>query len=84
MNYMLHDALDAIFREINMHSYRSIARVADAILNNNWWLYNNGPVDISEQIAEEMLERYVDSGDIDEMEPDLWASRFFSDQLVTH
>ena len=73
-----YDIFEVMLNEIEALPKRSVALIADEVLDDNWFLRVESNAKIYEDIAVEMVNRYVDSGACDDWPAYGWAFWFTS------
>ena len=71
-----YDIFEVMLDEIESLPKRSVALIADEVLDDNWFLRVESNAKIYEDIAVEMVNLYVDSGACDDWSAYRWAFWF--------
>ena len=73
-----YDILEVMLDELEALPKRSVALIADEVLDDNWFLRVDSNAKLYDDIAVEMVDRYVDSGACEEWSAHRWAFWFTS------
>jgi len=73
-----YDIFEGMLNELEALSKRSVALIADEVLDDNWFLRVESNDKVYEDIAIEMVNRYVDSGACEEGSANQWAFWFIN------
>jgi len=77
-----YDIFEGMLNELELLPTRSVALIADEVLDDKWfWRYLAGRPKLYEDIAIEMVNRYVDSGACEEWSANQWAFWFINGVL---
>ena len=68
-----YDIFEGMLNELELLTKRSVALIADEVLDDNWFLRVESNDKVYEDIAIEMVNRYVDSGACDD-----WTAHQFA------
>lgn len=73
-----YDILEVMLDELEALPKRSVALIADEVLDDNWFLRVDSNAKLYDDIAVEMVDRYVDSGACEEWSAHRWAFWFIN------
>ena len=76
-----YDIFEGMLNELELLPKRSVSLIADEVLDDNWFLRVDSNDKLYEDIAEEMVNRYVDSGACAEWGANQWAFWFINGVL---
>lgn len=76
-----YDIFEGMLNELELLTKRSVALIADEVLDDNWFLRVESNDKLYEDIAIEMVNRYVDSGACEAWSPYQWAFWFINGVL---
>ena len=76
-----YDIFEGMINELDLLPKRSVALIADEVLDDNWFLRVESNDKVYEDIAIEMVNRYVDSGACEEWSANQWAFWFINGVL---
>jgi hypothetical protein len=73
-----YDIFEGMLNELELLPKRSVALIADEVLDDNWFLRVDLNAKLYEDIAVEMVNRYVDSGACEEWSANQYAFWFIN------